>query len=178
MNQKKRALKSTLLAAALLLGFCHPGLAQEQNPPVVITLDDAIHRAQANDPGYAGAKADRASASLDRSIARAALLPSVVYHNQYLYTQPNGERVIIAGSQPAPRFIANNTVHEYMSQGQVNETLGIAPAGPVCARRGRIGTRCRSVGNRTPRPGSQRGGCLLHVAGSRPEVARDPARGR
>jgi outer membrane protein TolC len=61
---------------------------------------------------------------LDRSIARAALLPSVDYHNQFLYTQPNGE-VTQVGGQSAPRFIANNAVHEYTSQGTVNETLGL-----------------------------------------------------
>ena len=56
--------------------------------PVSITLEEAIHRAQANEPSYATALADSRVAALDRSIARAALLPGVTYHNQYLYTQP------------------------------------------------------------------------------------------
>ena len=135
VEHKSRALKAAILAT--FLGWlCQPvPTAYAQNPvpvesstPVIITLDDAIRRAQANDPGYAGAAADRQSASLDRSIARSALLPSVIYHNQYLYTQPNGEKVV-AGNQSAPRFIANNTVHEYASQAQVNETLGLVPLG-------------------------------------------------
>jgi len=103
----------------------------EQSPtaatPVVITLDEAIHRAQLNDPAYAAAVADQRSTALDRSIALAALLPNVVYHNQYLYTQPNGS--INASERPGlqqnPKFIASNAVREYVSQGQVNEVLGL-----------------------------------------------------
>src|SRR4051812_39703601 len=53
-----------------------------------ITLDEAIRRARVNEPNFAGAVAAQKSAALDRSIARAALLPSAVYHNQYIYTQP------------------------------------------------------------------------------------------
>jgi outer membrane protein TolC len=45
-----------------------------------------------------------------------------------LYTQPNGSHNGggPVGSQSAPRFIANNAVREYASQGVVNETLGLA----------------------------------------------------
>src|SRR5260370_30135785 len=97
--------------------------------PVSITLEEAIHRAQANEPSYATAVADSRSAALDRSIARSALLPGVTYHHQYLYTQPNGvlsQASQGTASQPPPRFIANNTVHEYMSQRIVDETIGVA----------------------------------------------------
>lgn len=94
--------------------------------PVIITLDEAIRQAQANDPGYAAAVADRGAAALDRSIARSALLPSAVYHNQYLYTQGSGEHVVVAGTVSSPRYIANNAVHEYVSQASVTETLGVA----------------------------------------------------
>ncbi len=92
--------------------------------PVSISLNDAIQRAEANEPAFAASVAESKAAQLDRSIARAALLPSVDYHNQFLYTQPNGE-VTQVGGQAAPRFIANNAVHEYTSQGTVNETLGL-----------------------------------------------------
>jgi outer membrane protein len=101
----------------------------------VITLDEAIARARLNEPNFAASIAASKNAVLDRSIARAALLPSVTYNNQYLYTQPNhcpatnkicatnsGDT---AASVPAPvRFIANNSVHEYVSQGSVTEVLG------------------------------------------------------
>jgi outer membrane protein TolC len=130
VNQRFRAFELVLV---LLLGCrCQRCLAQTvaadlATQVIVITLDDAIHRAQANDPSYAGAVADRSSAALDRSIARSALLPSVAYHNQYLYTQPNGVRGPLAASLPPQRFLANNAVHEYTSLGQVNETLGLTP---------------------------------------------------
>ena len=97
----------------------------------VITLDDALARAQTNEPAFAAASAANRNATLDRSIARAALLPNVIYHNQFLYTQPlhgpSSSGNASAGS-PAisgtPRFIANNSVHEYISQGVVTETIG------------------------------------------------------
>jgi outer membrane protein TolC len=108
---------------------------QSAASPVSITLEEAIHRAQANEPSYASALADSRFAALDRSIARAALLPSVTYHNQALYTQPNGLQNQAGqgtGSQPSPRFIANNAVREYASQGVVDETIGM---GQVAALR-------------------------------------------
>lgn len=93
--------------------------------PVVITLDEAVRRAEANEPNYANAAAQNRIAGLDRSIARGGLLPSVVYHNQALYTQGNGlADQAVQGT--APKFIANNAVREYASQAQVNETLGFA----------------------------------------------------
>jgi outer membrane protein TolC len=115
----------------LLLATC---LAQAQAPaPVaaaapVITLEEAIHRAQTNEPSYAAAMADSRVAKLDRSIARAGLLPDATYHNQYLYTQPNGvaNQAGQTGSQQAPIFIANNAVREYASQGVFNENIGLA----------------------------------------------------
>ncbi|RSL15095.1 outer membrane protein TolC [Edaphobacter aggregans] len=91
---------------------------------VSISLNDAIQRAQANEPAFAAIAAETKATQLDRSIAKAALLPSLDYHNQFLYTQPNGE-VTQVGGQAAPRFIANNAVHEYTSQATVNETLGL-----------------------------------------------------
>jgi outer membrane protein TolC len=98
-----------------------------------ITLDEAIARARSNEPTFAAALAASRNAELDRSIARGALLPGVVYHNQYLYTEPlHGatESGNASATSPAvvssPRFIANNSVHEYTSQGEVNETVGAA----------------------------------------------------
>jgi len=92
-----------------------------------ITLDEAISRAKANEPSFAAAVAASGVSKLDRSIARSALLPSVTYHNQYLYTQ--GVGVLAAGSTTGalvtPRFIANNAVHEYISQGVASETIGV-----------------------------------------------------
>lgn len=96
-------------------------------PAPSITLDEAISRAKANEPGFASAVAASGVSNLDRSIARAALLPSVTYHNQYLYTQGTGVPApgSTGGTLGTPRFIANNAVHEYTSQGVVNETIGL-----------------------------------------------------
>ena len=96
-------------------------------PTPSISLDEAISRAKANEPGFAAAVAASGVSALDRSIARAALLPSVTYHNQYLYTQGTGGTIPggPAGALATPRFIANNAVHEYASQGVVTETLGL-----------------------------------------------------
>lgn len=92
-----------------------------------ITLDEAISRARANEPSFAAALAGSRVSALDHSIARSALLPTVTYHNQYIYTQPNGgqNQAGSTGTQSAPRFIANNAVREYASQAVVNETIGL-----------------------------------------------------
>lgn len=107
-----------------------PAQPQPAAQPVSISLEEAIRRAQANEPTFATAVADSRSAALDRSIARSALLPGVTYHNQYLYTEGTGFATSSVqggtGSTAAPRFIANNAVHEYVSQGLVDETIGLA----------------------------------------------------
>jgi outer membrane protein TolC len=102
-------------------------LSSASSSAPAITLDEAINRAKANEPSFAAAVAASGVSKLDRSIARSSLLPSITYHNQYLYTQ--GTSVFTAdkttGAQATPRFIANNAVHEYTSQGVVNETIGV-----------------------------------------------------
>jgi outer membrane protein len=104
------------------------GNQDQPQPGPAVTLDQALSLARTNEPTFVAAVAASKSAQIDRSIARSALLPSVVYHNQYLYTQPNGaeNQAGSAGAQAAPKFIANNTVHEYFSQAVVNETVGLA----------------------------------------------------
>jgi len=80
----------------------------------VITLQDAIRRAEQNEPAFASAVAADKTASIDRYLAKAALLPSVMYHNQVLYTQPNGlkNQAGQTGSQAAPVFITNKRERE------------------------------------------------------------------
>ncbi len=112
---------------ALLLLAAARGSAQappEPEKPVAITLDEAFKRAQANEPSFAAAYADSRSAGIDRSIAAAALLPTVGYHNQAVYTQTNR-------GQTTPRFIASNASHEYTSQAVINETLGLGQVADV-----------------------------------------------
>ncbi|HZY71781.1 MAG TPA: TolC family protein [Edaphobacter sp.] len=122
-------------AALVAIVILHPtefvALAYAQTPqnvPITVSLSDAIRRAQANEPGFAASLAAQKSADIDRYLAKAALLPSVVYHNQMLYTQPNGQTGQdgqTGTSQSAPVFIANNAIHEYTSQASINETIGL-----------------------------------------------------
>jgi outer membrane protein TolC len=96
--------------------------------PVIITLEEAIRRAEANEPSYATSSAESKASAFDRSIARAGLLPNVTYFNQGLYTEPNGAHGQVgqvSGTPDLPKFIANNGVREYFSQAVVNETLGL-----------------------------------------------------
>jgi outer membrane protein TolC len=101
--------------------------------PVPITLEQAITLARANEPTFAAAAANARVAGIDHTIAQAALLPSVTYHNQALYTQANGafNGGGPVGSQSAPRFIANNAVREYASQAVITDTLGLQQVNAV-----------------------------------------------
>ena len=122
-----RLLRSCVLCAACFLVL---GAITAQQAP--ITLDEAIARARANQPELAAAVAGAKNAKLDQSIAKAALLPSADYNNQFLYTQggagfitnPAKAKDPSLESTSAPRFIANNAVHEYVSQASVTETIG------------------------------------------------------
>ncbi|MGA8621542.1 MAG: TolC family protein [Candidatus Sulfotelmatobacter sp.] len=106
-----------------------PSIAQEAQTTgaVVISLSEAIHRAQQNEPTFANALAIQKTSAINGYLAKAALLPSVIYHNQMLYTQPNGQLIqgVQGGLEPAPVFIANNAIHEYTSQASINETVGL-----------------------------------------------------
>ena len=133
--------KYTLFALAATVLFPLPGASQQpENPaPKVsqsnspspsaqpsdqaaaalrLTLQDALARARKNSVEFQAAATDAAIAGEDRKQARDALLPSVVYNNQFLYTQGNG-----AGGV---RYIANNAIHEYISQGNVHEVIDLA----------------------------------------------------
>ena len=83
--------------------------------PLVLTLQDALARAKANDPQFRAALTDLGVAHQDTVQSRAQLLPNVNYNMQYIYTQGNGT--------PTGRFLANNGVHEYIAQGNVHQAL-------------------------------------------------------
>jgi outer membrane protein TolC len=108
--------------------------------PTQISLDQAVHLAESNEPTFVAALAQGRLARLDRSIAIASLLPSAIYHNQYLFTQGNGstDRIGQTTTSSAPRFIANNAVHEYASEGIVNETIGLQQFSAVAAANARV----------------------------------------
>jgi len=85
--------------------------------PIEVSLAKAIELARANSTVYNVAVTEAGVAHEDRTQARDALLPQVSYNNQYLYTQANELGQV--------RFIANNAVHEYVSQGNVHESIGL-----------------------------------------------------
>src|SRR5215510_16539095 len=58
--------------------------------PLTLTLQDALALARKNNVEYNAALTDQGVAHQDKVQARAALLPSVAYNNQALYTQGNG----------------------------------------------------------------------------------------
>src|SRR5260370_5266630 len=95
-----------------------PGQAPSTGAPALrLTLQDPLERARKNTVHFQSALTDSASARQDRFQAGAALLPSVTYNNQAWYTQAN---------KNTPIFLANNAVHEYISQGNVHESLDLA----------------------------------------------------
>ncbi len=104
-------------------------MGQIQGAPVTITLQDALQRARLNDPQYRSSVTDLGLAKEDRVQARAGLLPDVNYNTSLIYTQGTGP--VPASCQtstlgcPTSRFIANNGVHEYISQAQVHEGLSV-----------------------------------------------------
>lgn len=102
--------------------------AVPNSPPIVITFQEALKRAQANEPNFASAVANSKVAGLDKSIARAGLLPSARFSGEGLYVQPNGLREV--GGEGVvntdPRFVsADARPREYIVQGVVDETLSL-----------------------------------------------------
>ncbi len=89
--------------------------ASESQAPIVITLQDSLQRARKLDPTYRSALTDAGIAHEDHLQARAALLPGVSENTEYLYTEGNGTST--------PRYIANNSVHEYVAQGNAHEVV-------------------------------------------------------
>ena len=102
-------------ASAALARLLAP--AQAANS-ITLTLADAITRARANNPAFQAALVHLGIARENRLQAQAALLPSVDYNNGFIYTEGNGT---LTG-----RFVANNGVHEYISEGAVTQNFGLA----------------------------------------------------
>jgi outer membrane protein TolC len=121
--------------AALLFSCAGIAVAQETAPPpsappssgapqgaaataptLRLTLEDALARARKNSTQFQSAQTDAAIARQDRYLAATALLPSVTYNNQALYTQLHNGTVT---------FIANNAAHEYVSQANVHESIDL-----------------------------------------------------
>ena len=89
------------------------------SPALRLTLQDALARGRKNSTQFQSALTDAGLAREDKIQARDALLPGVNYNTQALYTESNGPGNGV-------RYIANNSVHEYISQGNVHQTLDLA----------------------------------------------------
>jgi outer membrane protein TolC len=93
--------------------------------PLRLTLQDALDRARKNSVPFNAAMTNAGLARQDRRQALDALLPSVAYNNSAIYTQAAGPIATAATGVPVV-FIANNAVHEYISQGDVHEAIDVA----------------------------------------------------
>jgi outer membrane protein TolC len=116
------------VACVLAVGGLAAGLAtarqappdNSSNPGVErLTLQDAVEKARHNDPQFQSAQTDAAIAKEGRVQARDGLLPTVTYSNSAIYTQANKSPLGFV-------FITNNAVHEYISEGNVHESLSVA----------------------------------------------------
>lgn len=110
----------TLPLALLLLPQLPFAQAQSPAAPppgaqqaLTIDLQNAIARAKANSQQLLSVQLNTSLAREDRFQAKAGLLPTLSYNNQYIYTQGNGT--------PSGVFIANDGVHVYNSQATVHE---------------------------------------------------------
>jgi outer membrane protein TolC len=110
-------LLASVAARAQAVPAPSPDTASAQPATISLTLADALARAKANSPQFQAALTQLGIAREDRVQARAALLPGVDYNNGFIYTQGNGT--------PSGRFIANNGPHEYISQGAVQQAVGL-----------------------------------------------------
>ena len=103
--------------------------------PITITLQDALQRARQNDPQFRSSITDLGVAHEDRVQARAGLLPNLNYNTSFIYTQGSGPLPASCATAtatqgcPTARFIANNGVHEYISQADVHESLSLTNYG-------------------------------------------------
>lgn len=118
-----RRVKSLLFTALIL--FAPLLLAQKSSQvaaansgaPLTLTLQDALARARANEPQFHAALTESGVAHENAVQSRAALLPGVNYNAAFLYTQGNGTST--------GRFVGANGVHEYISQGAVQQSLSL-----------------------------------------------------
>jgi outer membrane protein TolC len=139
--------RMSLLCVCIGLGTLSSAIAQttvqnaqtDQQPPasataVVVTLQEAIKRAQTAEPNFANSLADARVAALDKSIARAGLLPSARFNGEGLYVQPNGLREV--GGEGVvntnPKFVsADARPREYIAQGVIDENVSLGTIAAV-----------------------------------------------
>ncbi len=93
-------------------------LERQATAPIVVTFQDALERARANDPQFQASTTDAQLAVEDRVQAQASLRPSFIYTTQYLGNQstPNNEL-------PNGRYVSLDGVNMYRSWGVVHQEI-------------------------------------------------------
>lgn len=86
--------------------------------PLALTLKDAIERAERLEPTFQTAVTAARVARESRNQSRDALLPSLRYNNSLMISQLNALGEV--------RFLTNDQLHEYTSQANAHETIGLA----------------------------------------------------
>ena len=95
------------------------GQTNSSTAPITLTLQDALERAKKINPEYRAAVTEFGLAKEEKVQSRAALLPNVNFNNSFIYTEGGG----VPG---VGRYVANNGVHEYLSQGDVHQEFSFA----------------------------------------------------
>jgi outer membrane protein TolC len=95
------------------------GQTNSSTAPITLTLQDALERAKKINPEYRAAVTEFGLAKEDKVQSRAALLPNVNFNSSFIYTEGGGLASV-------GRYIANNGVHEYISQGDVHQEFSFA----------------------------------------------------
>jgi len=101
---------STIWAVVAACACALAGQAAPAAPAPALTLAQALARARVNSPQFLAAVAAVGVAQGARTQARAALLPSLAFNENYIFTQDN-------------IYVANDGPHEFMSLGDVHESL-------------------------------------------------------
>jgi outer membrane protein TolC len=105
--------------AGVYVSLVQGQVAQPSAGPLQLTLHQALDLARQNGVSFQLAVTNAGIAHEDKKQALASLLPSVAYDNSAIYTQGTGVNDTV-------KFIANNAVHEYISQANVHEAFDLA----------------------------------------------------
>jgi len=120
LNRVRVRLCGGLLAGLVLaLPLTAQQNSAQKDTPLRLTLQEALARARQNSVAFQAAATEAGISREDKKQALSAVLPSVTYNNSAIYSEGTGR-------DNAVKFIANNAVHEYISQGNVHETIGLA----------------------------------------------------
>jgi outer membrane protein TolC len=98
------------------LQVMQPESQPTSSPPMTLSLQDAIRRAQENSPAFQTAVTNVRLAQENRIQARAAMLPSISESTQYLNDEGNG-------ISPVGRFVTQDGVHVYREWGVFHEDM-------------------------------------------------------